>query len=316
MNEGHPELSVAVVSYNSREIVTSTLRSVLEATSHLQAEVLLVDNASTDGTADAARAFDHPRVRLIALKRNIGYGRAINIAAQVARGQWLLMMNDDVILTSWAVDRLLATCRSHPEIGLLSALMLNDDGSPTWTARSYLPGWRSFLVPLVSRALPGRVRNVDDMRAWSVGSRVVRTQFVVAACAMMRTELFRNLGGFNNVFFMYGEDLDLCRRLLEVGLSPAVDTSACARHLQGSLPDRRRQSWQQMSRILEARHTYLRIWSRQPSRSLLHLLQALASLFTRSDRQQVLFHLHKAVCGGRSLPQDRWPPPLEASLEP
>lgn len=161
------ELSVVIVSYNVQELLRQCLRSVLEALEGLEAEILVVDNASTDGTVEAL-APQFPQVRWIALERNVGFGRANNIGIAQARGRYILILNPDTLLQPDTLKTMLAYMEEHPEVGIAGCRVLNADGTfqascrrgfPTpWAAFTKLLGCNGF--SRVRASLPATIRTL------------------------------------------------------------------------------------------------------------------------------------------------------------
>jgi Predicted glycosyltransferases len=138
------ELSVVIVSYNVQELLRQCLRSVLEALEGLEAEILVVDNASTDGTVEAL-APQFPQVRWIALERRVGFGRANNIGIAQARGRYILILNPDTLLQPDTLKTMLAYMEEHPEVGIAGCRVLNADGTFQASCRRGFPTpWAAF----------------------------------------------------------------------------------------------------------------------------------------------------------------------------
>ena len=221
------ELSIFVVSYNTRELTRRCLQSLLDARIAASHEIILVDNASADGSADMV-ARDFPSVRLVRSELNLGFGAGNNLARRHASGERLLLLNPDTRVIGDAVDRLLAFSRAHPEAGITGGRTLNDDGSLNpWSCRGRPTPWGMWcqasglttafrMHPLFDPASLGR---------WQRDS--VREVDVVVGCFLMITrELWDALGGFDPAFFMYGEETDLCLRARARGFRPMITPDA------------------------------------------------------------------------------------------
>lgn len=300
-------LTVVVVTYNSAVAIEQTLASVRDAVSHLDSEIFVIDNASSDGSASVAeRILGHQGI-VVRMSEDLGYGTGINVGARRARGRYLLMMNDDVIVTSASIDRLIATLQEHPTTAMVGPLLCHPDGSPTYTMHRWAPGWRDELAKVRDRLMGTAVRTtVPD------GVDVVEVGVLFGACALIEAEFFRNIGGFNEVFFVYGEDLDLSRRIVSFGRDVAVDTRAFAIHHQYEDLARRPKGRDFFKRVVQARDTYYRIWMSRPSRMLLHLWHIIG----RNDQPyRAVHHLNHAIRDGTSLRRLRRPTPLDPLKE-
>jgi GT2 family glycosyltransferase len=229
-----PDLSIFVVSYNTRDYTLACLRSVYEQTSDLAFEVLVVDNASRDGSAEAIAA-EFPQARLFPLDENLGFGRANNVAAREARGKAFLLLNPDTVVLDGAIQQLHRFASAQrPEVVA---------GGRTFFANGALnPGscWgelslRSLfcmatgLAQLFPRSL---LFNPHALGDWQRDT--VREVGVVAGCLLwIRRELWERLDGFDPDFFMYAEDVDLCMRARATGARCMICPDARIVHYAG-----------------------------------------------------------------------------------
>jgi GT2 family glycosyltransferase len=296
------ELSIVVAAYNSGGAIEATIEAAERSIAHLNGEVIVVDNGSTDDTnAQARRVIT--RGRVVRLDPNIGYGRAINEGARRAQGDLLLIMNDDILLSRECVDRMIEAFRDETTTGMVGAKIVDRASHELPSFRRHLPGWRDEFDRLLSLILRRDIRHVlpaNQEDAVDVG-------LVLAACALTSRELFCSLGGFNRIFFLYGEDIDFCRRLEQAGLRRRLVTNAVAIHDQEISPERRPRGRQFMERIVTARDNYYRIWLSRPSRMALNAYRA----FGFSDQpSRFKFHASRVLTGGSSLASLRRPAPL------
>lgn len=212
-----PTLSILIVSFNTRDLTLACLRSVYEQTT-TPAEVVVVDNASNDGSADEiARAF--PGVRLIRSAENLGFARANNLAADEARGKYVVLLNPDTVVLDHALDKLHSFMEAHPEVGACGGRTLFADGTLNPTSCWGRPTlWSSFARGIGLSALFPRSRLFDPeaLAGWRRDS--TRDVDIVTGCLLvLRRDLWRSLGGFDPRFHMYGEDFDLCLRIRAAG---------------------------------------------------------------------------------------------------
>ncbi|HEX9934735.1 MAG TPA: glycosyltransferase family 2 protein, partial [bacterium] len=135
-----PLLSVAMVNYNNVGFLESCLQSVMANTTGLRHEIIVVDNHSSDGSVKLVKQ-QFPRVRLIANQRNAGYGRAINQAVAVARGEFVLILNEDTILLPGAITKTLGFMRARSDAGIVGCRILNPDRSLQGSCRSFPSVW-------------------------------------------------------------------------------------------------------------------------------------------------------------------------------
>jgi GT2 family glycosyltransferase len=203
-----------VVGYNRRDLLAACLRSVLADRGDLAVEVICVDNASRDGTA-AMVAEELPEVRLIESPANVGYGGGLNQGIAQARGRYLLVLNQDIVLRPGALAELVRFAEAHPEAGAIGARLEYEDGRFQHSAFRFPDSKQAFfgffdgLVPLDSE-INGRYP--ERMLA-----RPFEAEHLLGACMLLRREALEQVGLFDPTFFMYYEETDLCVRLMRAG---------------------------------------------------------------------------------------------------
>lgn len=209
-----PKITVAVVSYNTRELLRECLAA---CAGDDRLEVWVVDNASGDGSPEMVRK-TFPSVRLEARTDNIGFGRAVNFVAERSEHwDWLAVANADTALTPGAIDALLAAGRADPGAGALAPRLIRPDGS---TQHSPHPFWTTGLTLGFHLRRQHRDRRWGDEHClegfWDAG-RPRRVPWAVGAFLLVRREAWLAAGGFDPGQWLYAEDLDLGWRLREAG---------------------------------------------------------------------------------------------------
>ncbi len=204
-------LSVIVVSADSGAHLVACVEQVLVSTTRL--ELILIDNASTDGMPQTiARDHAHDaRLRCLYNQVNLGFGKAVNRAAASARGKHLLILNPDCILGPGDLVRLEAVLQSHPKAGLVGAVVCNEKGLADPASRRRDPLLRRALVELFC----GRGEGVNV--AGDIPLETLEVEAVSGAVMLLPRMLFEQLGGFDEAYFLHCEDLDLCRRVRDLG---------------------------------------------------------------------------------------------------
>jgi N-acetylglucosaminyl-diphospho-decaprenol L-rhamnosyltransferase len=227
------DLSILIVTYNSRSLVDGLLDRLARQIDGLNAEVVLVDNASHDGTADAV-AEHHPWVRLVRSAQNLGFAAGNNLAARHAQGRVLLLLNPDALPARGCVARGLALMDSDPGVGLAGARLLADDGATQPSARMFptLAQEAIVLSGLAARFPKSRWFGRLD-RTWADPARAAPVDWVPGAFALIRHDLFERLGGFDERFFLYYEEVDLCRRIRAAGYRVQYWPELRVRHIGG-----------------------------------------------------------------------------------
>lgn len=230
-----PELTVIIVSYNTRQLTLSALRTLYQTTRITRFRTVLFDNASQDGSADAvAEAF--PQADLIRSPDNLGFARANNVVAAAAYTEWLLLLNPDTEVHDGAIDSLMAFARTHPQAGIYGGRTVFPDGrlniASCW---GRITLWSTFCSAFgLTAAFPrSRLFNPEALCGWNRDS-VRQVDIVVGCFLLIRRALWNQLGGFDLRYFMYGEDADLCIRAAGLGYAPMITPDAEIMHIIGA----------------------------------------------------------------------------------
>jgi hypothetical protein len=229
------EVSIIIVSYNTREMTIAAIDSVVAETTETSYEIIVVDNASTDGSAAAIAA--HPaKPRLIALNENIGFGRANNLAAEEARGYYVLLLNSDTLVRDRAIDTLVRFARANRRAMIWGGRTIFADGrlNPGSCWRQITPWNLACRIAGLTAALPrSGLFNSEAYGGWNRDS--VREVDIVSGCFLLiPRSIWLALGGFDPKFFMYGEDADLCLRARRLGARPRITPAATIVHHGGA----------------------------------------------------------------------------------
>ncbi len=231
-----PDVSIVVVGYGAPQWLDRCLGSLAgQGRPGLAHEVVLVDNASTPALRETLTA-DLARVRLVELAQNVGFGRACNLGASLARGERVLFLNPDTEVLPGAVDALAAFLDEDASRGLVGGRTLTPDGEPdpasVWGAPS-LWSQACFATGLSTLFAGTRAFDPESLGWW--GYDTVRAVGVVTGCLLMaRRATLEELGGFDESFFMYGEDVDLSVRARAAGYRPTFTPTAAVVHAKGA----------------------------------------------------------------------------------
>lgn len=220
------DLSVLIVSYNTKDLLVQTISSLLHCLSKtptVSYEVIVVDNGSTDGSIDAVKNLKRREIKLIENKKNVGFGAANNIAAKAADGTYLLPLNSDTIVDNVSFDKLLAIMDRRNDIGVLTVKVLLPDGSiDPASHRGFPTPWRAFTYFSKLEALTKRILVINRLfGGYHLTHYDLATEHEIdspsGAFYLTRKDLYEKVGGFDEDFFMYGEDLDLSLRIKNSG---------------------------------------------------------------------------------------------------
>jgi N-acetylglucosaminyl-diphospho-decaprenol L-rhamnosyltransferase len=227
-------VSVCIVSYNTRDELVACLLSLREVT-HRPLEVIVWDNASSDGCADVVRE-RFPEVRLVESRDNLGFGVACNRAAAMASHEWLLFLNPDTTVTPGFIEPLLDLARRHPEGGLYGGRTLRPDGSPDPRSCWGLPSlWSLFCFATGLSTIFARSPLFDPESLGKWPRDTEREVGVVTGCLLLACrDFWDRLGGFDETYFVYGEDSDLSLRARRAGARPRITPDAVITHSVGA----------------------------------------------------------------------------------
>ncbi|NTU79344.1 MAG: glycosyltransferase family 2 protein [Chloroflexales bacterium] len=213
------EVSVVIVNFNARAMLDRTLKTLFTSGQRSTMEVLVIDNGSQDGS-QALVAESYPQVRLVANERNLGLTRANNQGMELAEGRYILLLNNDTIISPDAVDALVRYLDQHPGVGAVGGKVLNIDGSIQGTVKAHptpmaaLFGRRSALT----RLWPNNPFSRRYLTYMHVGFDAPFAAGSVSSCAMLvRREAIAGAGPIDERFFVYWSDVDWCRAIWEAG---------------------------------------------------------------------------------------------------
>ena len=212
-----PKTSIIIVSFNTREILRDCIARLFEVSHGLDIEVIVVDNNSRDASADMVER-DFPAVRLIRSAINLGFAAANNLGFGQVTGEFILLLNPDALLEPEALQRALRHMSSDPAIGIGGGRLLDRAGSMQPSARLYPSLLNEVLVlsGLAARFPKSRFFGRFD-RTWDVSGRASRVDWIPGAFALIRKSALDAVGAFDERFFLYYEEVDLCLRFRRAG---------------------------------------------------------------------------------------------------
>jgi N-acetylglucosaminyl-diphospho-decaprenol L-rhamnosyltransferase len=231
---GAPSVSVLMVSYETRELTCAAIASLFERAARSISEIVVLDNASTDGSAEAI-ATRFPGITVISSCDNLGFGRGMNEAANASSGDYLLLLNPDTVIHDDVVADLVAFARRRPDAGIWGGLALDEDGAPNRTSALGLPSLYSYLCwgsGFTSVFPRSRLFNPEILNC-RLGDSEREVGVVTGCLLLLRRDLWTEIGGFDERYFMYGEDVDLCLRARRLGYRPAISPSIAFTHYGG-----------------------------------------------------------------------------------
>ena len=211
------DLSILIVNWNSRDYLRKCLHSVFTHTGGLTYEVIVIDSGSRDGCGEML-ATEFPQVLFIPHEHNVGFAKANNLAAARASGDYLLLLNPDTEVTGNGILQLFEAFKQSPEGGAIGPRLLNTDGSLQMSSVQAYPSVLGHFLDsnLLRRLLP-------DLSLWgtaplrSTAKRAIPAECLSGACILTPRSLYAELGGLNDRYFMYYEDMDYCLKVARSG---------------------------------------------------------------------------------------------------
>jgi GT2 family glycosyltransferase len=238
----HPELSIVVVNWNTRDLLRRCIESIAKANIPIQFEVVIVDNASQDESLalihespSAQSLLAKQQLTIIENSENLGFGRANNQAFSLTKSPFVFLLNPDAQVEPYAIEQLLETIRSNGGIGACGPRILNADGSIQTSVYFSPPSaWHTFFWQLkLYRMLPGKLRGEILLGRHWTHNRRRDVPMLIGAALLVRREVIDQVGGFDEQFEMYSEDHEWCWRMRKAGWRVVFDPSATVTHHGG-----------------------------------------------------------------------------------
>jgi GT2 family glycosyltransferase len=227
------KLSIIIVSWNVKDIVCGCLDSIISHPAVFPYEIIVVDNASQDGTPECIRK-KYPQIRRIENTENYGFARANNQGADMADGQYLFFLNPDTILFQDTLNKLIDFMDNNPDIAMSGPRILNDDNTLQESVRNF-PSWRGAFYRFTILKYLGLFKSHFEKwhsRGFDYDKQAGIEQLIGAAM-IIRKETFEQVGRFDERYFMYYEEVDLCKRLKDSGLRVIYYPGSQLIHLGG-----------------------------------------------------------------------------------
>ncbi|MFQ6132007.1 MAG: glycosyltransferase family 2 protein [Armatimonadota bacterium] len=271
------DISVCIVSWNVAADLRACLQSLENQRGDVGFEIIVADNASTDGSPDLV-ARDFPGATLIRGDRNLGFARACNIALNSASGRYLLLLNPDCLLPEDGLLRLMHFADEHPDAGLVGPRLVNSDGSLQYSARR-LPSIKAAILrnTFLGRLFPGS-HAVDDylLADWDHGS-AREVDWLSGACLLVRRSALKEVGLLDEGFFWGSEDVDLAIRMKTAGWRVLYTPEPTVVHAIGRSTDR--VPWRTLFRT---HRSMFRLYRKHLTKSPLHTLVVWLGVWLRA----------------------------------
>jgi len=330
-------VSIIVVSYNTQSLLRDCIQSILAECERLPAgrtaEILVVDNASDDGSPEMVErefAGSLSPVKLIRSQINLGFAAANNLAMEAARGRYLVLLNSDALFKSGTLRLAMQHMDANTTVGVGGARLVGPNGEWQPSARAFPTLWHAFVVlsGLASRYPKSRIFGAFD-RTWASADFQADVDWVPGAFSIMRREALVKTGLFDPKFFLYSEEVDLCRRMKAKGFRVLYWPDVVVTHIGGEssrqlttlkFSDSESQVvlWRMRSTLLYFRkHHGIRVWGIRWLEDAMHVLRWLRNFMSKEPGRRVraeeakLFlslmrQAWKETKGGRVSPPRPW----------
>ena len=227
------DLSIIIVSWNAKSYLLQCIESLASETSSHNMEIIVVDNASTDGSPEAVQK-KYPYIKLIQNKTNSGFAKANNIGIRQSEGRYVCLVNSDVKVLNGCIDYLCDYMDNHPSIGILGPKIINPDMTLQHSCRKFPTLWNNFCSATgLTKILPkSRIFCGEEMQ-FSLSEKAHKVDALSGCFLMVRRKAIDEVGLFDELFFIYSEDIDWCKRFWNAGWEVVYLPYAKAIHYGG-----------------------------------------------------------------------------------
>ena len=271
-------LSVIVVNWNGKELLRRCLSSIEEHLAKADHEVIVVDNGSTDGSPEVVER-EFPMIRLVQNKDNLGFGRGNNTGMALACGDFFLLLNSDARLIDDTPLRLIKRLNDCPRVGVIGPTVRFEDGRLQATARRFDSLWRLLVEELWLYRLIPRSWASELLLGVHWDHREEReVDWITGVCMVLRRRVFEATGGFDPSIFLYGEEVEWCRRIRNSGESIVFSPVGGVLHVGHASADRLLGEEGRIQRCLIASDQFIQKWNGQAAGVLAPLVRILGAL--------------------------------------
>jgi GT2 family glycosyltransferase len=229
-----PAIDIVIVNYNSTNFALKSIESIKNKANGTVSSIIVVDNGSYDDPERIARRFSD--VRFLPFKDNLGFSRAINVATRECKSDYLAIFNPDTILLNDFFEDMLEYLRKNREVGVVGPRIFEANGKVQGSARRFPTIW-SFAFgrksPLTRLFPNNRISKKEFLCFCDDLDKEIEVDWVSGACMVLRREAYEAVGGFDDTFFLYWEDTDLCKRIKDTGRKIVYYPKAEIEHIVG-----------------------------------------------------------------------------------
>lgn len=226
-------VSVIIINYNTKRLTRECVESVFSKTKGLAIEVIVIDNASKDGSKDELSKLKYEKYTYVYNKKNVGFSKANNQASQITSGEYLFFINSDILFTNDVIGNLFKFIQKNKEVGIVGPKFLNPNGTLQISCRSFpsvkfgLTKFNPFLKVVFHKEVTKYYQNNSNYDS------IHCVDTVSAGALLISRKLFKKIGCFDEFSFMYGEDADICKRVRDLGYKVVYYPKAILVHYGG-----------------------------------------------------------------------------------
>jgi GT2 family glycosyltransferase len=249
-NDDRMDVSIIIVNYNTKDLTLDCIDSVLAEGSKLKKEIIVIDNASTDGSLDALSKLEKNAViHLIKNTENAGFAKANNQGINIAIAPYIFLLNSDTKVKKYAIEKLLTFAKNNENVGAVGSKLLNADGTVQSSA---------FPLPTIARAIQqywlGQKGTLDKYAP--KGMKPAEVEVLVMAAFLITPKTLKKVGLLNEKYFMYFEDFDYCRSIIKSGLKIYYLPTSEVIHYHGASGKKIADSGNQWRRLIPSSKIY------------------------------------------------------------
>ncbi len=281
------DVSIILVNYKTKDLTINAINSIIEKTQEIEYEIFVVDNNSQDGSIEAIEQ-EFPNIKIIKNSINAGFGAANNIAIKQAEGKYILCLNTDTLLINNAIKEMFDFLEANEKVGVCGGNLYDTEMQPTMSYASFPNFWNCLSTTWLLKKIFPKLRNHEEVQT------VKDVGFITGADIFFRKSVLDNVGIFDEQFFMYYEEADLCKRIKNAGYQIKVIPNAKIIHLEGKSA---KNFWNNTEMRVKSKYIYIRkhcstitLFSTKISYILLHFF---AYIFTLNNKNLELMELHK-----------------------
>ncbi|OQY48660.1 MAG: hypothetical protein B6242_01760 [Anaerolineaceae bacterium 4572_78] len=225
------DVSIVILNWNTRQLLADCIETIFQYQGNLNIEIIVVDNNSSDDSQTMIQT-QYPHVKLIENHKNVGFAKGNNQGVVISQAKYVLLLNSDAFLHENSLQILLGLIETTPQIGIVGAHLRNEDGTFQASHTDFPTLWQELLILSgLGRLFYGHwypSYGPDELE----GAKVA--DYVVGACLLVRKTAYESIGGFDETYFMYAEEVDLCYRMRQAGCEVWYQPVAKVTHLGGA----------------------------------------------------------------------------------